>query len=102
MAQDQTPDGRQAPPPAVKYMSVPEKIELTGGGGGVEGGTGAGGHYRHMRIPDKITLEPVVAAGGGEEALGRSGRGRMVIQESRGGSELDREYGRSASGENQR
>ena len=37
----------QAP---LRYMSVPEKIELGGGGGGARDPPGGGGRYRPMKV----------------------------------------------------
>lgn len=52
------------PTAVLKYMSVPEKIELTGTrqSGGQEWRE-LSSRYRPMRVPDRITLEPMGVGG---------------------------------------
>ena len=72
---DQALDSGQATS-AMKYMTVPEKIELISGH---ETGHGSGrdppNRYRPMRVPDKITLESAAPP-----AMSESGKGGQVRQ----------------------
>ncbi len=66
----------QQPTAAMKYMSVPEKIELTssGGGGTKMEPSDPPNRYRPMQVPDKITLGATTALAGARE--GGEGGGR--------------------------
>lgn len=83
----------------LKYMTVPEKIELTGHSGPVGYSTGQPSsdqsqRYKPMKIPDTITLGAGSSPPGGRDVTGEVGNGverdSMVISEARKIREEDR------------
>ncbi len=80
------PTSVSQPTAALKYMTVPEKIELTSGERKTEA-SDVPNRYRPMKVPDKITLGASAASAGLKD--GRDGSGqwedpaRLVTMEPR-------------------
>ena len=82
----QRPFDSEQPTSAMKYMTIPEKIELTpatSASGAVKVVPEPSNRYRPMKVPDKITLESatsaVLAPPTGVEEGGGGGPGVQVV-----------------------